>query len=352
MAEELTVCLLTRNEERNLDRVLRSVQGIAGEVVVAESGSTDRTVAIAEGYGARVIPFQWNDDFGEGRNIALDHAKGDWILWLNPDEELPSHSQERIDDLIQSAGDAFGFIALIRRFNQAEQPERLASRSIDLRLFRRDPAIRYRGRLHPTLGPAEGEPTQGQGGRVVHSNLEIYQHAYMSRLDDGKLRWAIRIIEKELQDHPGHLPTLVEYGRNLLLLEDSRGHDVMADAIDRIAPDLNAPRPPDPAVAPLLEYLLTVDVEQYRGSVSINQAAEIALRWFSKTPPILWALAHYYAKQQRPEASVPLLEQLLRLGISGNYDVTFPFDPSILGPRATELLNTLKRSTNRTGQSS
>src|SRR6516164_1479948 len=83
----LSICLVTRNEEGKLDRLLRSVAGLAEEVIVADTGSTDRTVAIAQEHGARVVMHKWRDDFGAARNFVLDQANGDWILWVNPDEE-------------------------------------------------------------------------------------------------------------------------------------------------------------------------------------------------------------------------------------------------------------------------
>src|SRR5437899_1803305 len=84
----LSVCMLTRNDEKSLARALCSVAGLVEQVVVADTGSTDQTLAIAHENGADVLPFAWDDDFGAARNFAIDQATGDWILWLNPDEEL------------------------------------------------------------------------------------------------------------------------------------------------------------------------------------------------------------------------------------------------------------------------
>src|SRR5579883_2952330 len=92
----LSVCFLTRNEEKSIGRAMQSVLGIADEVIVAETGSTDRTAEVAAALGAKVHDFAWRDDFSEGRNFAVDRAKGDWILWLNPDEELTSSSLDFI----------------------------------------------------------------------------------------------------------------------------------------------------------------------------------------------------------------------------------------------------------------
>src|SRR4051794_10248329 len=122
MAKRLSVCLLTLNEQRNLERAIRSVVEMADEVVVGDAGSTHRTEAIARSLGAGFLPFAWDDDFAAGRNQALRLASGDWILWLNPDEELVAPGRERLRTLIESGGDAFGYLA---RVQDILRPDRL-----------------------------------------------------------------------------------------------------------------------------------------------------------------------------------------------------------------------------------
>lgn len=84
-AESLSVCIITLNEERRLPRALASVRPFAAEVVVVDSGSTDGTRELAAAAGARVIEQPWLG-FGAQRNVALDHATGDWVLELDADE--------------------------------------------------------------------------------------------------------------------------------------------------------------------------------------------------------------------------------------------------------------------------
>src|SRR3712207_1588794 len=84
----LSVCLLTRDEEKTIERAIRSVQGVADEVVVADTHSRDRTAEVAASLGAKVTPFHWTDDFAAGRNFTVNLATGDWVLWLNGSEEL------------------------------------------------------------------------------------------------------------------------------------------------------------------------------------------------------------------------------------------------------------------------
>ena len=95
----LSASLITFNEEHNLPRVLKSLQGIADEIVVVDCGSTDRTQAIAHEHGAKVVAHAWNN-FAEQKNFAGAAVSNDWILSLDADEEL---SPERRVELAQQA---------------------------------------------------------------------------------------------------------------------------------------------------------------------------------------------------------------------------------------------------------
>src|ERR1019366_3284007 len=108
MPNALSVCMIVKNEERNLARCLDSVQGLAGELIVVDTGSTDETPGIAARYGAEVIPFDFTIvDFAAARNHALERSSGRWILMLDADETLDQASAPTIERLIaldESAG--------------------------------------------------------------------------------------------------------------------------------------------------------------------------------------------------------------------------------------------------------
>lgn len=91
----LSICVITLNEEHDLPRLLKSVEGVADEIVVVDSGSTDRTVEIARAAGARVITRAWTN-YAEQKNFAVSQAEEDWILLLDADEELSAELRESI----------------------------------------------------------------------------------------------------------------------------------------------------------------------------------------------------------------------------------------------------------------
>jgi hypothetical protein len=325
----LSVCLVTRNEEKNIERTLRSVTGLADQVIVAETGSTDRTAPLAAELGASVHPFAWDDDFAAARNFALDQATGDWIFWLNPDEELLPGGRERLAAYL-ARPDALAYTAAVQ---QVTRPD-LADSSVETvepRLFRRDARIRYLGRLHPHFVTPLEDLAQQRGQSILASDLVIRRHAYLSVLDEHKLRWAARLLERELKDRPGQLHYLIEYGRTLLWLNDARGHGVLADATQRLLPLRKAATAPVPTVGLLLEYLLTVSPQDSRSRILPGEARELALRWFPTTPPLLWLLAQQSFKREDYAEAANLLERLVQLGRTGSYERWSGFDPRIMG---------------------
>jgi HEAT repeat protein/glycosyltransferase involved in cell wall biosynthesis len=89
---KLSVCMIVRDEEETLPRCLKSVQRIADELIIVDTGSRDNTISIVREYGGKVFHFEWCDDYSAARNESLKHATGDWILQIDADEELPDCS--------------------------------------------------------------------------------------------------------------------------------------------------------------------------------------------------------------------------------------------------------------------
>lgn len=110
-AVEISATLITRNEEANLPRALESL-GCCDEIVVVDSGSTDRTVEIARQFGARVIEREWSG-YASQKNFAADAARSDWVLALDADETLSEELQGELAR-IKRQGPAFDAYAFPR----------------------------------------------------------------------------------------------------------------------------------------------------------------------------------------------------------------------------------------------
>lgn len=85
---KLSLVMIVKNEERCLSRCLMSAEGYVDEIIVVDTGSTDRTKDIAKELGAKVFDFKWCNDFAKARNYALEQSTGDWNLILDADEYI------------------------------------------------------------------------------------------------------------------------------------------------------------------------------------------------------------------------------------------------------------------------
>ena len=84
----LSAVMIVKNEEENLPRCLDSIRNIAQEIVIIDTGSTDRTVEVAQAYNAKMGFFAWNGNESAARNESLKLATGNWVLILDADQEL------------------------------------------------------------------------------------------------------------------------------------------------------------------------------------------------------------------------------------------------------------------------
>ena len=164
----ISACVIARNEEDHLGRCLDSVRGIVDEIVVVDTGSTDRTVEIARERGARVFHFTWINDFSAARNQLLRHATGDWVLVLDADFYVPEEAARRIVRAVRcNAADAYLYVT-------RSLGDRGGSANPLLFLFRRVPGIAWEGAVHERITPSVARA----GLRIAHSDIEVLHTGY------------------------------------------------------------------------------------------------------------------------------------------------------------------------------
>ncbi len=136
----VSLCLIARDEEATIGMAIKSVLALVDEVIVADTGSSDNTRIIAEGYGAQVLDVPWVDDFSAARNAALDRATSKWVLVLDADEFLQPVRPVEFQRLLQRS--PRGRLPLRMTIAAA----RMSAPNINLREVRlfRHPDVRYR----------------------------------------------------------------------------------------------------------------------------------------------------------------------------------------------------------------
>lgn len=105
VAFTLSLAMIVKDEEQILERVLSCARNFCDEMVVVDTGSTDRTVEIAKAMGAKVFHFDWINDFAAARNYSFSQCTGDWVIWLDADDVVPEEAQAKIRALKQEAID-------------------------------------------------------------------------------------------------------------------------------------------------------------------------------------------------------------------------------------------------------
>jgi glycosyltransferase involved in cell wall biosynthesis/Flp pilus assembly protein TadD len=203
-AHGVSLCMIVRNEETTLARCLADAMVFVDEIVVVDTGSTDRTVQVATACGARVHAISWQNDYAAARNAAVSHARGGWVLSLDADERLSVADRPQFTALMESlrrspAGVVFTTRNYVTeagvegwRRNDGAYAEEAGSGWIPsdkVRLFPRDPRIVYEQPVHEIVEPS----LQRLGFPLVRTEIPVHHYG---RLDGPRTREkAIRYAE-------------------------------------------------------------------------------------------------------------------------------------------------------------
>ncbi len=152
MGHDISLCMIVKNEEENLGRCLKSVQDLVDEIIVVDTGSTDKTVEIAEKYGAKVYYFEWCNDFSAARNESLKYASKDWILIMDGDDEFCNEDKDKFKNLIKEDLNN-NTIYFFETLNYSGYSITSTDISINLnpRLFKNNYGFHYEGEVHNQL---------------------------------------------------------------------------------------------------------------------------------------------------------------------------------------------------------
>ncbi len=199
----LSLCMIVKNEEKMLPGCLDSVKELADEMIIVDTGSTDRTKEIAMEYGARVIDFEWIDDFAAARNESIKHSTADWILYLDADERIGKNSTGNLRNILETAPDEIGgLICTIESEHVQLDGNTELHRGGYPRLFRNYgyPRIHFKGRVHEQITPSLKE---------LNKNLEftgiIIRHLGYNQsreVMEGKIKRNYKMLIDHVKEEP------------------------------------------------------------------------------------------------------------------------------------------------------
>jgi tetratricopeptide (TPR) repeat protein len=260
----LSLCMIVRDEEDMLPRCLAAAAGAVDEIVIVDTGSTDRTIEIAREFGAKVIEREWTGSFSEPRNVSFEAATGDWIIYLDADEVLVADDVERLKALTGRVWrEAF---YLVETSYTGELGEGGAVTNSALRVFRNRPHYRFEGRLHEQI--AQHLPTYASG-RIEHSSVRVEHYGYLGAVRDAKekSRRNVELLLAQQADSPpsaflhfnlgteytvigDHVSALSEFERAWSMVEScgEEGHDYVPTLVHGIVDALRFCGRPEEAI--------------------------------------------------------------------------------------------------------
>lgn len=209
MPAGVSLCMIVKNEERFLEKCLASVADVVDEINIVDTGSTDRTVEIAEKFGARIERHEWRDDFAWARNKSIDMATKRWVFQMDADEELLPESKEALELLKTAPAHLTGvWIRCINGSNRYHGSG-VISHAI-VRIFPNHERIRFHGAIHefPSI---DGAP---RSMPAANSPIKIMHYGYLEEVVKERDKYArnMAIVEAAVAAEPGEAFHWYNYG--------------------------------------------------------------------------------------------------------------------------------------------
>jgi len=192
----LTVAMIVRDAEDLLRDSLESIRSIADEIVIADTGSADKTIDVAKTFAAKVVEREWQDDFSAARNFCLSQVSGDWVLWLDAGDRLSAEDatrlRQQIDEAPALASAYLMFVEIPPNGNNA------AERIAQVRLAPKHPLIRFQGRVRESM--IDSLTAAQVGIEPLDACICRSSREHELNVKTAKAKRNIRLAEAEIRD--------------------------------------------------------------------------------------------------------------------------------------------------------
>ena len=214
----LSQCMIVKNEEKNIERALGWAKRIAFEQIVVDTGSTDKTVELAEKLGAKVYHFEWINDFAAAKNYAIEQASGNWIAFLDADEYMTSVDAKKLmiylRNILSDSEMKQKYLALNCKWSQVNDEGRPFALHNQERVFRNLPTVRYTGRIHEHLTLVSDDIARAEELTIIHTGYS--DTAYE---DTKKSERNIELLRAEQQEKPDDENIMIYLADSLVISE-------------------------------------------------------------------------------------------------------------------------------------
>ncbi len=218
----ISLCMIVKNEEEVLEQCLKSIYEICDEIIIVDTGSTDKTKEIAKKYTDNIFDFEWIDDFSAARNYSFSQAKMDYILWLDADDVLLIEDQLKLKVLKKELDSNVDSVSMnyILTFDEYNNPSFYFRRN---RLVKRSNNFKWIGPVHEYLEVSGNvyladiavvhRKNNKNNNHLTDRNLKIYEKRLKSGEDFSPRD--LFYYANELKDHEKYNKAIIYYKKFL-----------------------------------------------------------------------------------------------------------------------------------------
>lgn len=184
----ISLCMIVKNEENTLDTCLKSVKDLVDEIIIVDTGSTDKTKQVAQKYTNKIYDFKWVDDFSKARNYSFSKATKDYIMWLDADDYLPEEEKPKFKKLKNSLDGQVDMYTMIYIYSKDSNgnPKYVQRKA---RLLKRENNYQWESPIHEYINLK---------GKIVQTDITIVHNK--THINDPKRN--MRIFQKMIKE--GH----------------------------------------------------------------------------------------------------------------------------------------------------
>lgn len=326
----LSLCVIAKNEQAVLGRLLASAAPFVDEIVLCDTGSTDSTIEIARRFGAKIVTAPFEDDFSAPRNVSLAAANSDWILVLDADEWLDDGAGRAIRAAIENRRIAGYYLRFENRLGKGR-----VHRCGLMRLFRNDASVRFEFAIHEQVLPRLMAYARRRGMKLAPLDAAVVIHdGYLDERmrDRGKNERNLRLFERQVRDHPEHAYSWYKFGDFLRRFPERREEAVAAlERARSLLEQMDLKEARELSFAAEVYALLALEADHARDSNRALMLLERSRSRFEESPNLLHVLGHVLARAGDHRAS---FRAYARLRLADRRLHAIPPEPGITGPYA------------------
>ncbi|MDP4084386.1 MAG: glycosyltransferase [Bacillota bacterium] len=191
----ISLCMIVKDEEEYIACCLNSVKDVVDEMIIVDTGSTDHTIEICQSFKCQIEKFTWNGSFADARNFGLKKATGDWILWLDADEELDEKDKWKLFE--GEHFEHFDILSLYFINYHGNQVDVNDSTSTSLHRLFRNSGFTFKNKIHECLD-FDHIPKE----RIGHLHVKVHHYGYLNSTVEkkGKTDRNLKLLKEQIKE--------------------------------------------------------------------------------------------------------------------------------------------------------